>query len=62
MREAIGQRMTGCYFTEGAIPMVAVPYTDKSRVLAEYWSALTQIKNLGIKFALIQEDGMVTIY
>ena len=42
--------------------MVAIPYTEKSRVLAEHWSALTQIKNLGIKFALIQEDGMVTIY
>lgn len=59
MREAIGQLMTGCDFTDGVIPMVAVPYTDKSKELAERWSRLTQIKNLGIKFALIHENGMV---
>ena len=59
MREAIGQLMTGCDFTDGVIPMVAVPYTDKSKELAERWSKLTQIKNLGIKFALICEDGNV---
>ena len=35
MREAIGQLMTGCDFTDGVIPMVAVPYTDKSKELAE---------------------------
>ncbi len=59
MREAIGQLMTGCNFVEGVVPMVAVPYTDKSKELAERWSALTQIKNLGIKFALICDDGNV---
>jgi hypothetical protein len=59
MREAIGQLMTGCDFTDGLIPMVAVPYTDKAKELAERWSKLTQIKNLGIKFALICEDGNV---
>ena len=57
MREAIGQLMTGCDFIDSVIPMVAVPYTDKSRELAERWSKLTQISNLGIKFALIYEDG-----
>ena len=45
MREAIGQLMTGCDFTDGVIPMVAVPYTDKSKELAERWSKLTQIRN-----------------
>lgn len=59
MREAIGQLMTGCDFTDGVIPMVAVPCTDKSKELAERWSKLTQIKNLGIKFALICEEGNV---
>lgn len=61
MREAIGQLMTGCDFTVGLVPMVAVPYTDKSRELAERWSILTQIKNLGIKFALVSKDGDVCI-
>ena len=59
MREAIGQLMTVCDFTDGVIPMVAVPYTDNSKELAERWSKLTQIRYLGIKFALICEDGNV---
>lgn len=62
MRGAIGQLMTGCDFGEGIIPMVAIPFTDKSRDLAEQWSKLTQIKNLGIKFALIHEDGIIDFY
>ena len=57
MREAIGQLMTGCDFSSCMIPMVTVPYTDKSKELADRWSKLTQIKNLGIKFALVCEDG-----
>lgn len=61
MREAIGQLMTGCNFVEGLIPMVAVPYTVKSKELAVRWSELIQIKNLGIKFALIRENGEVEI-
>lgn len=59
MREAIGQLMTGCNFTDDVIPVVAVPYTDKSKELAERWSKLVQIRNLGIKFALVCEDGNV---
>ncbi|MBE5936229.1 MAG: hypothetical protein E7262_10700 [Lachnospiraceae bacterium] len=59
MREAIGQLITGCDFTKNVIPMVAVPYTDKAKELAEKWSKLTQIKNLGIRFALICEDGSI---
>lgn len=60
MREAIGQIMTGCDFTDGVIPMVAVPYTVKSKELADRWSKLTQIKNLGIKFALVCDDGTIS--
>lgn len=33
--------MIGCDFTENVLPMVVVPYTDKSRELADRWSALT---------------------
>ena len=61
MREAIGQLMTGCDFVDGVIPMVAVPLTDKAKVLAERWSKLTQIHNLGIKFALVSEDGNIQV-
>lgn len=57
MREAIGQLMTGCNFTNSMIPMVVVPYTYKSKELAERWSKLTQIRNLGIKFALVCDNG-----
>ena len=60
MREAIGQVMTSCDITEDIIPMVAVPYSEKSKELAKRWSKLTQIKNLGIKFALVCEDGKVS--
>ena len=62
MREALGQLMTGCDFTEKVIPMVSVPYTEKSRELAERWSALNQIRNLGIKFALVKENGTVDLF
>lgn len=62
MREAIGQLMTGCDFIDGIVPMVAVPYTDKSNELANRWSELTQIKNLRIRFALIKENNEVVFY
>lgn len=61
MREAIGQLMTGCDFVEGVVPMVAVPHTEKSNELARRWSELTQIKNLGIRFALIHQEGEIDI-
>lgn len=61
MREAFGQLMTGCDFVDGVVPMVAVPYTEKSNELARRWFELTQIKNLGIRFALIHQEGEVDI-
>lgn len=61
MREAIGQLMTGCEFSEHTIPVVAVPYTPKSFELAERWSKLEQIKAVGIRFMLVYEDGIVEI-
>lgn len=59
MREAIGQLMTGVPLTEDMIPMVAVPYTAKSYELANRWIQLSQIKRIGIQFALVHEDGLI---
>lgn len=59
MREAIGQLMTGCQMTENMIPIVAVPYTDKSYELATKWSQLKQIQCVGIKFILVHTDGNI---
>lgn len=61
MREAIGQLMTGCELTYDMIPVVAVPYSEKSVTLARKWSVYTQIKDLGIKFYLVKEDGNIEI-
>lgn len=59
MREAIGQLVTGCDFGENIVPIVAIPNTEKAKELAERWSELTQIINMGIKFALVCDDGDV---
>jgi hypothetical protein len=59
MREAIGQLVTGCDFGENIVPIVAISNTDKAKELAERWSKLTQIKNMGIKFALVCDEGDV---
>lgn len=59
MREAIGQLMTGCELNEQLIPVVAVPYSEKSFELAHRWSQFKQIQTLGIKFMLVHEDGNV---
>lgn len=61
MREAIGQLMTGCELDEKIIPVVAVPYTNKSYELARRWSVMQQIKMVGIKFYLVSPDGNVVI-
>lgn len=61
MREAIGQLMTGCELRNGIIPVVAVPYSPKSFELADRWSALSQMKKIGIKFYLVEEDGGIVI-
>ncbi len=57
MREAIGQLMTGC--PEDNIPVVAVPYNDKSAELAERWSHSSRICNTGIRFMLVHDDGAI---
>ena len=61
MREAIGQLMTGCELGNGIIPAVAVPYSKKSYDLANKWSKLPQMKKMGIKFYLVQENGDIVI-
>ena len=61
MREAIGQLMTGCELGNGIIPAVAVPYSKKSYDLANKWSKLPQMKKIGIKFYLVQENGDIVI-
>ena len=61
MREAIGQLMTGCQLDEKTIPIVAVPYSDKSYELACRWSAYQQIKLVGIRFMLVHGSGNVDI-
>lgn len=42
-------------------PVVAVPYTEKSYELSNGWISLPQIKNAGIKFFLIRDDGSLYI-
>lgn len=59
MREAIGQLMTGCQLDEQLIPVVAVPYSEKSHELARRWSQFKQIEMVGIKFMLVHEDGTI---
>ena len=61
MREAIGQLMTGCQLDERLIPVVAVPYSEKSYELAHRWSRFKQIQMVGIKFMLVQTDGNVEL-
>lgn len=59
MREAIGQLMTNEFIPSNAIPVVAVPYTEKSMKLAEKWSRLPRIQKMNIRFFLIREDGNI---
>lgn len=61
MREAIGQLMTGVEITEEIIPVVAVPFSAKSLELAGRWSKMEQMKNVGIKFFLVKEEGEILI-
>lgn len=61
MREAIGQLMTGCQLSENVVPVVAVPYTEKSYELACRWTQLKQIQMVGIRFMLVRESGSVVI-
>ena len=61
MREAIGQLMTGCPMRDRLIPVVAVPYSEKSNDLACRWSEYKQIKLVGIKFFLVKENGEIVV-
>ena len=56
MHEAIGQLITGC--PDDKIPVVAVPYNEKSMELAKRWSIKSRICNAGIRFVLVHEDGV----
>lgn len=59
MREAIGQLMTNEHVTQGVIPVVAVPYSEKSFALATKWSQLEQMKKSGICFFLVKDNGEI---
>lgn len=59
MREAIGQLMTGCQLDENVVPVVAVPYSEKSYELASRWSQLKQIQLVGIRFMLVHDSDEV---
>jgi hypothetical protein len=61
MREAIGQLMTGCQLNENVVPVVAVPYSEKSFELAWRWSQLKQIRLVGIRFMLVGNDDRVEL-
>ena len=59
MREAIGQLMTGCPDCSDVIPVVAVPHSDKSEELSCKWSCNKRIRNAGIRFMLVRDDGSI---
>ena len=47
--------MTGC--PDEKIPVVAVPYTEKSAELAGRWLNSSRICKAGIRFALVKDNG-----
>ena len=59
MREAIGQVMTGCPDNSGVIPVVAVPYSEKSAELSRKWSDNRRIRSAGICFMLVHDNGNI---
>ena len=61
MREAIGQLVTGRELTENIVPAVAVPYSEKSFELATRWGEYSQIKQIGIRFILVKNDGDIVM-
>jgi hypothetical protein len=61
MREAIGQLMTGCPDDESVLPIVAVPYNNKSEELANKWSQNKRISTSGIRFLLVKENGNIDL-
>lgn len=61
MREAIGQLMTVGELGGNIVPVVPVPYSEKTYSLAKKWSEYSQIKRLGLKFYLVEADGNMII-
>ena len=62
MREAIGQLMTGCPDDANIIPVVGVPWTEKSETLACQWRhdpKNRRVQQAGINFILVKENGEV---
>lgn len=59
MREAIGQLMTTEYNSNNIIPIVAVPYSQKSYELAKRWIEYEKIKAANIHFILVYENGEI---
>ena len=61
MREAIGQLMTNSILNANKKLAVAIPLNEKSLDLAERWSDYPQIKQIGIKFLLVDRTGELKI-
>jgi hypothetical protein len=62
IREAIGQLMTNSILTENKKLAVAIPHNEKSLELAKRWSEFPQIKQVGIKFFLVnRSDDLIVI-
>ena len=58
MHEAIGQVMTGC--PDDRIPVVALPYSEKSHELAQRWlSKRARMRLADIHFALVLDNGNI---
>ena len=49
--------MTSEALEKGAIPAVAIPFSEKSFELATRWSKLNAIDQIGIRFLLAKENG-----
>ena len=61
MREAIGQLITGCPDDCNVIPIVAVPYNDRSFSLSKKWANNERIRNAGIRFMLVHSNGEIDL-
>lgn len=59
MREAIGQLMTNEKISANSIPIVAIPFSEKSLHLANKWSQLPGIINAGIGFFLVKDSNSI---
>ena len=53
--------MTGCPDFEEVIPVVAIPYTEKSLELCKKWSQQERIRQANIRFMLVCCTGEITL-